>query len=242
MAGLGSNTRHGSGSDLPPRLSSLMNRVGRRYAMGGPVPQAGAQPSMPQMPQAPQQGLPQPQAQIPPQQLALQARQVVQNPQVSQRLQQAIQQAIQSGQLSPDELNLIVQSVKAAIQNPSLYPRLRMMLIEKGLATEQQLPPNFDSGVMFALSLIAEAVQQSEQTNPMPNSAPVGQQPRMANGGSIPPRGNDPSGTRDNISIKVSGGEYVIPKHVVAAKGTEFFDRMLEQYNPNNPDSKVNKR
>jgi hypothetical protein len=30
--------------------------------------------------------------------------------------------------------------------------------------------------------------------------------------------------------IEVEGGEYVIPKDIVKAKGTEFFDKMLASY------------
>ena len=31
-------------------------------------------------------------------------------------------------------------------------------------------------------------------------------------------------------NAEMEGGEYVIPKHVVMAKGTEFFDKMLANY------------
>ena len=31
-------------------------------------------------------------------------------------------------------------------------------------------------------------------------------------------------------NAEMEGGEYVIPKKIVAAKGTEFFDKMLAQY------------
>jgi hypothetical protein len=47
-----------------------------------------------------------------------------------------------------------------------------------------------------------------------------------------------PSHAEGGIPVKVAGdqiaemegGEYVIPKNVVRAKGTEFFDKMLANY------------
>jgi hypothetical protein len=44
----------------------------------------------------------------------------------------------------------------------------------------------------------------------------------------------DMTGKKDDIPIKVSGGEYIIPKHVVDMKGKEFFDTLLDKYNPDN--------
>lgn len=40
----------------------------------------------------------------------------------------------------------------------------------------------------------------------------------------------DGSGIDDTITAKLSEGEYVIPADVVKAKGTEFFDKLLERY------------
>ena len=235
MRGLNSGV-YGNGSALPPRLEQLIARTGRGYANGGPVPQAGmGQPPMPQPQAAPAANMGGDQLQGVVQQT------LAQNPQVMQQLQQAIQQAIDSGEATPQELNLIAETAKAVTQNPALYPRLRQMLIENGIATEQEMPPQYDQGLVFALLLIAQAVEG----NPAMAAPPGGAQPRMADGGSIPQSAspnNDKSGRADDIGIRVSGGEYVIPKHIVAAKGTEFFDRMLEQYDPNNPESKVNQK
>ena len=52
----------------------------------------------------------------------------------------------------------------------------------------------------------------------------------FANGGEIPakPGQPDPKGTRDNISIQVSGGEYIIPKDVVDTLGESFFDNLVD--------------
>jgi hypothetical protein len=61
--------------------------------------------------------------------------------------------------------------------------------------------------------------------------------PGYSMGGDIPEEMSptkDRTGRADDIPIRVSGGEYVIPKHVVEAKGTEFFDRLLESHKKEN--------
>jgi len=49
----------------------------------------------------------------------------------------------------------------------------------------------------------------------------------MATGGSLPPKSGNPDGS---IPINAHEGEYVIPSHVVRAKGTEFFDKLVQSY------------
>lgn len=59
-----------------------------------------------------------------------------------------------------------------------------------------------------------------------------------ADGGVIPHQSNDPKGIKDTLSSTVkgkkgpnlSGGEFIIPADVVRAKGTEFFDKLVEQF------------
>lgn len=137
---------------------------------------------------------------------------------------------------------MAVQLARAAAQNPQLYPRLRQLAIQRGLATEADLPPEYDQGIVFALLLAGEAVQRMMGNQQVPQ--PEAQGAAMADGGVVTPGAyaagggvamgsptGDKTGRADDIPIRVSGGEYVIPAHVVQAKGTEFFDRMLAQYN-----------
>jgi hypothetical protein len=205
------------------------------FADGGMV-----DPNMMQMPGP--QGMPDPAANLPsapplgPQQLQAETQRVANaNPQVIQQLQQVIMQALQSGQLTEQDLNMAVQLARAAAQNPQLYPRLRQLAI-------QDLPPEYDQGIVFALLLAGEAVQRMMGNQQVPQ--PEAQGAAMADGGVVTPGAyaagggvamgsptGDKTGRADDIPIRVSGGEYVIPAHVVQAKGTEFFDRMLAQYN-----------
>jgi hypothetical protein len=49
----------------------------------------------------------------------------------------------------------------------------------------------------------------------------------MEKGGALPTSSPKPDGS---IPINAHEGEYVIPADVVRAKGTEFFDKLLQQY------------
>lgn len=175
-----------------------------------------------------------------------------QNPQVIQQIQQVIMEALQSGEMTMEQLNTAVQLAVAAAQNPALYPRLRQLAIQRGLASEQDLPEQYDQGIVFAILLAGTAAQQmaggQSPQQPAPQMLANGGRvetfndtfrPGFSMGGDIPeemsPTG-DRSGRADDIPIRVSGGEYVIPKHVVEAKGTEFFDRLLESYKKDKSD------
>lgn len=179
-------------------------------------------------------------------------RVIQQNPQVVQQIQQVIMEALQSGEMTMEQLNTAVQLAMAAAQNPALYPRLRQLAIQRGLASEQELPQEYDQGIVFAILLAGTAAQQMMGGQQMQQPAPQ----MLANGGRVETFGDtfrpgfnlggdipeewsptgDRTGRADDIPIRVSGGEYVIPKHVVEAKGTEFFDRLLEQYKKDGKD------
>jgi hypothetical protein len=241
MVGQGQSPTFGGGFGLTPNFAAplLSFRSQMGFADGGMVPQ--------QMPMA--QGLPDPAAALPqvppmdPQQLTAEAQRMgAANPQIIQQLQDVIMQALQSGQLTEEQLNMAVQLAKAAAQNPQLYPRLRQLAIQKGLATEQELPPQYDRGIVFAFLLAGEAVQRMGVGQPQPqpqsfrNGGVVMPGDAAADGGyAVGSPTGDTTGRADDIPIRVSGGEYVIPAHVVQAKGTEFFDKMLSSYNGEQP-------
>ena len=130
-----------------------------------------------------------------------------------------------------------------ALQNPDMYPYLRRFAIHQGLASEQDLPTDFDQGLVITIIIAFRAAQQmigqmgmggSMGTAPMINPAEL---PQMRDGGVVTAGDHAAmggkvkgagTGTSDSIPIRVSAGEYVIPAHVVKAKGTEFFDKLLE--------------
>lgn len=151
------------------------------------------------------------------------------NPQQMAQVRQAILEELQSGELTPQELNMIVQLATVAAQNPDMYPNVRNFAIQQGIATETDLPAQYDQGLVFVLLLAARAVQQDLGGAPAQAGQPPGSAgpviPSMAMGGMLPK-----SGKSEPVIIEAHTGEYVIPKHIVDMKGKEFFDSMIEKY------------
>ena len=187
-------------------------------AVPGMPMQAGVNPEM-------QAGTP-----MNPQMMEMQINQFVnRNPQQVAMIRQSILEELQTGELTPQELNMIVQLATVAAQNPEMYSYVRNFAIQQGIASEDDLPAQYDQGLVFVLLLAARAVQQDLGGAPVgtgqtPGSAaPV--VPSMARGGKIAS-----SGESKPVIIEAHTGEYVIPKHVVDMKGKEFFDSLVEKY------------
>ena len=180
--------------------------------------------------------------QMTPQMLEMQVNQFAsQNPQQVEGIRVAIQQVMQSGELTQQELNMVVQLATVAAQNPEMYPYVRNFAIQQGIATEQDLPPEYDQGLVFVLLLAARAMQQdmggqdmmsggspamtgagSVSTAQVSSGAP----PSMAKGGMTP----DSRKADGSVLINAHEGEFVIPANVVKMKGKEFFDNLVEKY------------
>lgn len=194
------------------------------YQQGGLVGPGGmpAPTTMPsQMPPAQgvgvapniQQGAP-----MDPKMLEMQLNQfATQNPQQMQQIQQEMMMAMQSGELTQDELNMMVQLATVASQNPQMYQYVRQFAIQQGLATEEDLPREYDQGLVFAILLAGRALQQAGGGAGIPS---------MAMGGKVPPSKKDDG----SVLINAHEGEYVVPKNVVEMKGREFFDSLVAKY------------
>ena len=215
-----------------PVLDDFRNRQ-NSYQEGGMVPAAGMQ-----MGQAP--------APMNPQMADMQINDMMaKNPEVVARIRAAIEAGIQSGELSQQEVNMAVQLAQVALQNPQMYPQLRQFAIDRGLAAPTDLPEQYDEGLVIAFVTAGKAMQadvqiESVQMNPeVGNVAPMqptappapGQPPEMKLGGLLKGPSHDQGGIPIRMKgggmIEAEGGEYVIPKAVVAAKGTEFFDKLI---------------
>jgi hypothetical protein len=168
------------------------------------------------------------------------------NPREVQQVQMAVQQVIQSGSLTMQELNMLVQLATVAMQNPEMYPQFRAMVVRENLLTEQEISQQFDPGLLFTILILGQSMQATPQMGGMQPVAEnpaltagatqmggvsgpevSGSMPSMAMGGALPTRSNKADGS---IPIRAHEGEYVIPAHIVRAKGTEFFDKMLQNY------------
>lgn len=177
-----------------------------------------------------------------PQMLEMQINQfATQHPQQLAQIRQTILQLIQTGELSQDELNMIVQLATVAAQNPEMYPYIRRFAIQQGLVSEDVLSPQYDQGLVFVLLLAARAVQADlGGQNMMQGGAPAmaggpevtasqvssGAMPSMAKGGEVPASKKSDG----SVLINAHEGEYVIPANVVKMKGKEFFDSLVEKY------------
>jgi hypothetical protein len=195
-------------------------RMNPSYAEGGVVSAGGPQQVAGLAPQGAQQGQPMPMQQME----AEMQRMAQEHPQEVLKIKAGIQHLMQAGEVTPQELNMAVQLATAAAQNPSLWPQLRQFAIQQGLAEEQELPQEYDQGLVFTILLAAKAVQAAGGGQPATPQA-QGQPPQatMRTGGEVP-KSNNADGS---VAINAHKGEYVIPEHVVLAKGTDFFDKMI---------------
>lgn len=154
------------------------------------------------------------------------------NQQEVAEFRKVVEYLISTGELTQQELNMVEQLATTALQNPDMYPYIRNYAIQQGLASEQDLSPEYDEGLVYVLILVARALKSGQ-------AAPEPEPRNFAMGGEVTPYsdGSDGgavkgpgTGTSDSVPIRVSSGEYVIPAHVVKMKGKEFFDSMLEKY------------
>jgi len=223
-----------------PNYPVLDFRMQPQYEMGGQVGPQG----MPIRPAGLQQGG-QGQQNMNPQMMEMQINDMMnKNPEAVARIRAAIEAGLQSGELNQQELNMAIQLAQVVMQNPEMYPQIRQFAISRGLATEQDLPQQYDQGLVLALMMAAKAMQADVQIQEVQMNPQVGQvggqmqqpmqsaqmQAPMASmrvGGKLPDNSPNADGS---IPITAHEGEYVIPKHVVKAKGTEFFDSLLEKY------------
>jgi hypothetical protein len=171
----------------------------------------------------------QPQGGMSPQMLEMQVNQfATQNPQQIAQIRAAIQEVMATGELTQEELNMIVQLATVAAQNPEMYPYVRRFAIQQGIAAEQDLPQQYDQGLVFVLLLAARAAQADlGGQNMMQGGSPaMASAPSMEEGGSVPQSKKQDG----SVLINAHEGEYVVPANVVKMKGKEFFDSLVEKY------------
>ena len=210
---------------VAPQNAQPMNyMMNPSFAEGGVVSMGG--PPQPQAGLAPQ-GAPQGQP-ISMQEIEADMQRMMQNnPQEILKIKTGIEQLMQAGELTAQELNMAIQLATAAAQNPQLYPQLRQFAIQQGLAEEQELPQGYDQGLVFSILLAGKALQmqggQMQGGQPVPQSDGQPPQASMVMGGG-PLKSNNNDGS---VAINAHKGEYIIPENVVLAKGTNFFDKMI---------------
>jgi len=182
-----------------------------------------------------------------PQMIEMRVNQMARNPQFRQKIMETMQPLMQSGELTPQEITVMGQIATASMQNPKLYPQLRQFVAAQGMSP---LPPSYDPMTIIKILSVTRALEQSGGGMAQPGQGqptPAGQIPPTSQAQMVNPTGgpdggmlqgpgtgrSDSIGTQ-NLStggpVKVSNGEYVIPEHVVRAKGRDFFDALLRRY------------
>lgn len=148
------------------------------------------------------------------------------NPQVVQKLQAVLVHAMQSGDLTSDELNLVIQLAKAALANPASYPQVRAFAIKNGLGSEADIPQELDRGLLFTLIVAGKAMQaagggQAAMQNAQAQGQPkAGLLPEYSQGGM--------TGDKKHLA-ELHPDEYVVPKDVVMYHGKKHMDKLVEQ-------------
>lgn len=211
---------------MPPALQQLLAPAQQAtgipsYATGGLVMPQGAP-----LPQGAPQGVgvaPQQQP-MDPKMLEMHVNQFVsQHPEQVAQIRQAIMSELQSGNLSPAELNKVVQLATVAAQNPAMYPQIRQFAIQQGLATDADLPQQYDQGLVVILLIAARAVQQDLGGAPAGAGAPAngGPIPSMEVGGKVPGKGE--------VIIKAHEGEFMVPKVAMDWYGRKHFENLIQK-------------
>lgn len=165
------------------------------------------------------------------------------DPAIEQQVTQVLQEAMASGELTLPELNQLFQLAKAAAQSPNLWPQLRTFVINQGIADPEELPEQYDQGLVTTVLILAKVAEKLANTSA---GAPqgMGVRPPQGMGQGLQQQGpgllqGPGTGTSDSIpavnmanggQVGVSTGEYVIPADVVKAKGVDFFDGMVRKY------------
>ena len=161
---------------------------------------------------------------------------MLRDPRARQSLLARPQQLMASGELTPDEVTTMARVAEASLYNPELYPQLRQFVAQQGMTP---LPAAFDPSVIMRIMAIARGLQSSTPAGQVPGTDQAQMQrpvPGDGNGGYLQGPGtgrSDSIGTVNETTgepVKVANGEYVIPAHVVRAKGREFFDNLLRRY------------
>lgn len=157
------------------------------------------------------------------------------NPEAMDKIRAAMVQAVNSGEVTPDELNMIVQLAKVAVGNPQSWPQIRQFAIQNGLATDAELPREYDQGLVYTLLAVGKALQQKPGNTPPAQGAVPGdvtaQQPPSATQqpqpGNIPhyDKGG-PTGDKAHLAV-VHKNEYVIPEDALLFHGKKTFDNLI---------------
>lgn len=203
------------GMPMPPSAGTGRTLPSARFKVDAQEPQLGAAPPAP----------------LDSAQIEQEAQRFVQeHPEEAQKIQAVIALAIQTGELTSQELNMAVQLAKTALANPAAYPQIRQFAIKNGLGTEQDVPQEMDQGMLYVLIVAGKAAQAIGPTGSPKGNVPSGQGPAPAMENNMLPAYKDGGPTGDTAHLaKLHAREYVIPEDAVLFYGTDKFAKMIEK-------------
>ena len=173
---------------------------------------------------------------------------ITNNPQANAAVQQAASEIFDS----PDQARQVGQTVMLALQRPELYDQIATYLAHILGTDRSELSPMFDRNELVTLLTLANSAANGLVAPPTPGQQPQPPAQQMSNGGLIDWRiqpvrtygsggmvQGKGTGTSDSIpgvnvnsgtKVAVSNGEFIVPADVVRAKGTEFFQTLIDKY------------
>lgn len=163
--------------------------------------------------------------------LEQQAKQLLkQQPQLAQELVQTIQDQMEMGDTTEDE---IIKAGKMAIvvaRNPDMYPKMVERLTAIGV---EDVPPQFDPEFILTLILMFLAWQQ-KGSGGMDSGTGGDEIPSFAMGGLVTHGSKGETGPvvgaggskQDLVTARLSDGEYVMTADAAKYFGTDKFDKM----------------
>lgn len=222
------------GMPMPPSAGTGRTLPSARFKVDAQPPQFGSAG----MPNEPALGATS-SAPMTPAQIEQEAQRFVQqHPEEAQKVQALIALAIQTGELTSQELNTAVQLAKTALANPAAYPQIRQFAIQNGLGTEQDIPQEIDQGMLYVLIVAGKSsAAAGPQGNAMSGQGPT---PTMENGVLPEYKNGGMTGNTPHLA-KLHPREYVIPEDALLYHGKKFFDaRVNEAKTAGQPDAKTN--
>ena len=213
-----------------PQVQQPQQRMPHSYAAGGLVGPGGVPQRPPgQSPMPPSGGLPGTMgAGASGGDVAGIQQSLEQNPQVAQQIRAQIEADIAAGEITQQELQMLVNMAETAMQNPDMYPQMRQSAIRQGLFEEAELPQNYEEakGLLAVLVSAGKSVTAQAQPGGAPSAAMQPAQASYEEGGALPTESKNPDGS---IPIVAHEGEFMMPQEAVLFYGTDKLNKMVEK-------------
>ena len=95
-------------------------------------------------------------------------RAIQSNPEAMQSMSMAVQEIMQDDDITPENIDEVIRMFEFVLENPDTYPEFRQSAIESGAMDEEDLPPQFDAGLLTIGLMALKVVQQQMQEGNMP--------------------------------------------------------------------------